>query len=158
MTQHFLELIRVFRLICFLALAAVSSFSAAVEPPLWIDNNAGGERQVHLYFFWTSTCPHCQMARSLDQEASSVPAFLFCGQIEVGFDRPKTTGRALEEALQSCRESGETRSGSLPLELASLPDSISRYSAQWRSTSSRTRAIGRVPATTFHRRTIPQPA
>ena len=127
MTQHFLELIRVFRLICFLALAAVSSFSGAVEPPLWIDNNAGGERQVHLYFFWTSTCPHCQAARpfvealparhpwlvlhsrnlttdlnaadvyvsmveSLGQEASSVPAFLFCGQLEVGFDRSETTG------------------------------------------------------------------
>ena len=118
MTQHFLDLTRVFRLICFLALAAVLSSAAAMEPPVWIDNNAASERRVHLYFFWTSTCPHCQMARSLDQEASSVPAFLFCGQIEVGFDRPKTTGRALEEALQSCRESGETRSGgSSPLAL-----------------------------------------
>ena len=56
MTQHFLPLTRVFRLICFLALAAVSSFAAAVEPPVWIDHNAAGERQVHLYFFWTSTC------------------------------------------------------------------------------------------------------
>jgi thiol-disulfide isomerase/thioredoxin len=141
MTHLFLDLTRVFRLICFLALAVVSSFAAALEPPVWIDHNAAGERQVHLYFFWTSTCPHCQaarpfvealparhpwlvlhsrnlttdrnaadayvaMAESLGQEASSVPAFLFCGQIEVGFDRPETTGQALEEALQFCRESG----------------------------------------------------
>ncbi len=143
MTQHFLHLTRVFRLICFLALAAVSSFAAAIEPPVWIDHNAAGERRVHLYFFWTSTCPHCQaarpfvealparhpwlvlhsrnltidpyaadayvsMAESLGREASSVPAFLFCGQIKVGFDRPETTGRALEEDLQFCRESGGT--------------------------------------------------
>jgi thiol-disulfide isomerase/thioredoxin len=141
MTHLFLDLTRVFRLICFLALAVVSSSAAALEPWVWIDNNAAGERQVHLYFFWTSTCPHCQaarpfveglparhpwlvlhsrnlttdpnaadayvaMAESLGQEASSVPAFLFCGQLEVGFDRPETTGQALEEALQFCRESG----------------------------------------------------
>jgi hypothetical protein len=146
MTQHFLPLTRVFRLICFLALAAVSSFAAAVEPPVWIDHNAAGERQVHLYFFWTSTCAHCQaarpfvealparhpwlvlhsrnlttdpnaadayvsMAKSLGREASSVPAFLFCGQLEVGFDRPETTGQALEEALQFCRESAGTALG-----------------------------------------------
>jgi thiol-disulfide isomerase/thioredoxin len=176
MTHLFLDLTRVFRLICFLALAVVSSSAAALEPWVWIDNNAAGERQVHLYFFWTSTCPHCQaarpfveglparhpwlvlhsrnlttdpnaadayvaMAESLGQEASSVPAFLFCGQLEVGFDRPETTGQALEEALQFCRESGAepalgepaagTRSGSR--------DSISRYSAQWRPTNSRYR-------------------
>jgi hypothetical protein len=146
MTPHFLNLPRGFRLICFLAFAAVSSFSAALEPPVWIDNRAAGERQVHLYFFWTSTCPHCQaarpfvealparhpwvvlhsrnlttdphaadayvsMAESLGHEATSVPAFLFCGQIEVGFDRPETSGRALEESLQLCRESAGKAGG-----------------------------------------------
>jgi len=117
-----------------------------VEPPVWIDHNAASERRVHLYFFWTSTCAHCQaarpfvearparhpwlvlhsrnlttdpnaadayvsMAESLGREASSVPLFLFCGQIEVGFDRPEKTGQALEEALQFCRESGGTALG-----------------------------------------------
>ena len=141
MTQHFLTLRWVFRLICLLALATVSSFADAADPPVWVDSDAGGERRVHLYFFWTSTCPHCQaarpfvealparhpwlvlhsrnlttdpnaadvylsMAESLGQEASSVPAFLFCGQIEVGFDRPETTGQTLEESLQVCRDSG----------------------------------------------------
>ena len=134
----------VLRLICFLAFFALPSFSSAVEPPVWIDNNAAGERQVHLYFFWTRTCPHCQVARpfiealperlpwlvlhsreitsdraaadayvamaeSLGQKASSVPGFLFCGRMEVGFDQPETSGKALEEALQSCHESGSAQ-------------------------------------------------
>jgi hypothetical protein len=107
--------------------------------PLW--SYAAGERRVHLYFFWTQSCPHCQAARpfvealparypwlqlhsrdlsseqeavkayvamaaSLGQEASSVPAFLFCGRMEVGFDRPEVSGRALEDALQSCHDAG----------------------------------------------------
>ncbi len=109
--------------------------------PVWIDHDVAGERQVHLYFFWTQGCPHCQaarpfvealparypwlrlhsrdisgdreavkayvaMAESLGQEASSVPAFLFCGRMEIGFDRPEGAGRALVEALQACREAG----------------------------------------------------
>jgi len=131
----------VLRLICLLAFFALPSFSGAAEPPVWIDSNAAGERQVHLYFFWTRTCPHCQVARpfiealperhpwlvlhsreitsdraaadayvtmaeSLGQKASSVPGFLFCGRMVVGFDRPETSGQTLEEALQSCHESG----------------------------------------------------
>jgi hypothetical protein len=40
------------------------------------------------------------MAAALSQEASSVPAFIFCGRMEVGFDRPEGTGRALEDGLQ----------------------------------------------------------
>jgi hypothetical protein len=122
-----------------LALAAIAAMATAAEPPVWIDHDAAGARRVHLYFFWTRTCPHCQaarpfvdalparhawlvvhshdltadqdaadryvaMAESLGKDASSVPAFLFCGRMEVGFDRPETTGRALEDALQSCRE------------------------------------------------------
>jgi hypothetical protein len=46
------------------------------------------------------------MAEALSQEASSVPAFIFCGGMAVGFDRPEGTGRALEEGLRLCRETG----------------------------------------------------
>lgn len=124
-----------------IALSAVASSAAAAAMPVWIDHDVAGERQVHLYFFWTQGCPHCQaarpfvealparypwlrlhsrdisgdreavkayvaMAESLGQEASSVPAFLFCGRMEIGFDRPEGAGRALVEALQACREAG----------------------------------------------------
>jgi len=130
------------RQLCLLAITALSALvAAATSSSTWIDSNPAGERRVHLYFFWTSSCPHCQaarpfvealptrhpwlllhsrnlsadpeavadyvaMAESLGQKASSVPAFVFCGRMEVGFDRPETTGRALEEALQSCRDGG----------------------------------------------------
>lgn len=61
------------RLICVLVLATASSLLTAAASPSspssstasfpWIEANAAGERQVHLYFFWTSTCTHCQAAR-----------------------------------------------------------------------------------------------
>jgi thiol-disulfide isomerase/thioredoxin len=139
MTLRCLALGRLLRLLCSLALAAIAAMATAAEPPIWIDHDAAGARRVHLYFFWTRTCPHCQAARpfvdalparhawlvvhshdltadqdaadryvtiaeSLGEDASSVPAFLFCGRMEVGFDRPETSGRALEDALQSCRQ------------------------------------------------------
>ncbi len=29
----------------------------------WLTRTASGESRVHLYFFWTQTCPHCRRAR-----------------------------------------------------------------------------------------------
>lgn len=46
------------------------------------------------------------LAAELGEEARSVPAFIFCGRMEVGFDDAETTGRALEAALVRCREGG----------------------------------------------------
>ena len=149
MTAHRLALHRGLRLLCLLILATLASLASAAEPPLWIDRDAAGEPRVHLYFFWTRTCPHCQaarpfvaalpqrhawlvvhsheltadaeaadtyvaMAEALGQDASSVPAFLFCGRLEVGFDRAETTGKALEEALQACREAASSKRGAGP--------------------------------------------
>lgn len=42
------------------------------------------------------------MAAELGEEARIVPAFIFCGRMEVGFDDAETTGRALEAALVRC--------------------------------------------------------
>ena len=44
-----------------------------------------------------------RMARAVGEEASSVPAFLFCGRMMVGFDAPETTGAELLAALEDCR-------------------------------------------------------
>jgi thiol-disulfide isomerase/thioredoxin len=44
-----------------------------------------------------------EMARALGQKASSVPAFIFCGTVQVGYDREETTGAALLEELEACR-------------------------------------------------------
>ncbi|MBO3703471.1 MAG: hypothetical protein J5W83_13185 [Candidatus Accumulibacter sp.] len=55
-------LLRVLRLICMLTVAAVYCSPVTAYASLWIDHDAAGERQVHLYFFWTRNCPHCQAA------------------------------------------------------------------------------------------------
>ncbi|HAY25991.1 MAG TPA: hypothetical protein DCY47_00375, partial [Candidatus Accumulibacter sp.] len=48
------------RQLCLLAITALSALvAAATSSSTWIDSNPAGERRVHLYFFWTSSCPHC---------------------------------------------------------------------------------------------------
>lgn len=45
-----------------------------------------------------------EMAERLGREARSVPAFLFCGQMEVGWHSAQTTGTRLFEQLTACRQ------------------------------------------------------
>ena len=47
---------------------------------------------------------YVQMAKQLQQAANSVPAFIFCGQMLVGYDTNETTGRDLEEKLLACHQ------------------------------------------------------
>ena len=105
----------------------------------WVETDAGGQARVHLYFFWSSRCPHClearpfiealpaqypwirlhsleigrsrenlqryvDMAASLGQEARSVPALLYCGQMWVGWDTARSNGADLLAGLTACRE------------------------------------------------------
>lgn len=43
-----------------------------------------------------------ELVQRLGQEAA-VPAFLFCGELRVGWESPETTGADLERALEACR-------------------------------------------------------
>jgi thiol-disulfide isomerase/thioredoxin len=43
-------------------------------------------------------------AQSLGVEALSVPGFIFCREVRIGFDTAATTGAQLEQALTACRE------------------------------------------------------
>ena len=45
---------------------------------------------------------YLQMAEKLKQPANSVPAFIFCDQMIVGFDKAETTGKELEDKLLAC--------------------------------------------------------
>jgi len=45
---------------------------------------------------------YLQMAEPLQQTANSVPAFIFCNQMMVGYERAETTGKELEEKLLAC--------------------------------------------------------
>jgi len=110
--------------------------------PLWYSQDDRGQPVVHLHFFWTRFCPHCQeavpfvydldqkhawlrvhhyeltqsqanvqiyveMAKLLGQEATSVPAFLFCGTMRTGFANAQTSGRLLETDLLACKENAQ---------------------------------------------------
>ena len=47
---------------------------------------------------------YLQMAKQVYQPANSVPAFIFCGQMMVGYDTAETTGSELEEKLLACHQ------------------------------------------------------
>lgn len=51
---------------------------------------------------------YLQMAGQLQQAASSVPAFIFCGQMMVGYDRAETTGQELQQKLLACYQHKNT--------------------------------------------------
>lgn len=55
------------------------------------------------------------MARALGEEAASVPAWLFCGEIHVGWGDDETTGATLRQRLDACRErAGGVGGGTVP--------------------------------------------
>jgi hypothetical protein len=37
--------------------------TALAQPP-WVEEGMGGARRVHVYFFWSQHCPHCEAAHS----------------------------------------------------------------------------------------------
>ncbi len=45
-----------------------------------------------------------EMAAQLNQEAASVPALLFCGEMHVGWDKAETTGVEMLRRLDACQE------------------------------------------------------
>ena len=124
-------------LLCLLPPALVE----ADEP--WVTTGPDGQPEVHLYFFWALTCPHCiqahpaiaaipqarpwvrlhaleltrhpenarlyqAMAEQVGEEANSVPALLFCGEMQVGWDSDDTTGERIRQRLDACRASAAT--------------------------------------------------
>jgi hypothetical protein len=44
------------------------------------------------------------MARAIGERAAAVPAFLFCGEMHVGWDSPERTGVLLAQRLDQCHE------------------------------------------------------
>lgn len=116
---------------------AFASEEAGASP--WYQRNGAQQWQLNLYFYWSTTCPHCQkakpvvermardipwlqllskevgrnrenraeymaMARRLGQEARSVPAFIFCGKMLVGFDNEAGMGRQIRAELEQCHQ------------------------------------------------------
>ncbi len=61
-----------------------------------------------------------QMAAQLNQSANSVPAFIFCGQMQVGYDSDATTGAALEQQLLECKQTSKHKTSDLPISIPGL--------------------------------------
>ncbi|MCU0975816.1 MAG: hypothetical protein MUC71_05815 [Steroidobacteraceae bacterium] len=132
---------RLLSLLALLILSVPAAFAAQdpASDDFWYGRAADGGPRIHLYYFYSPTCPHCQAAapfleelqgrlpwleirkysvrddrdnarfyfntaQSLGVEALSVPGFIFCREVMIGYDAAATTGAELERALTACRE------------------------------------------------------
>ncbi len=50
---------RVLTVLLLMTAALMWSGAALATAPRWIEQGSDGEARVHLYFFWSETCPHC---------------------------------------------------------------------------------------------------
>jgi hypothetical protein len=80
-------------------------------------------------------------ARSLGVEALSVPGFIFCRQVLIGFDGAATTGAQIEQALGACRAERLGHPGATTAAPAASTHSASRPP---------TTATSRAPVTMVH--------
>ncbi|NWG86438.1 MAG: hypothetical protein HXY26_02835 [Hydrogenophilaceae bacterium] len=63
---------------------------------------------------------YVSMARQLGQEARAVPAFLFCGEMVVGWQSPATTGAFLLDRLEHCHGDQAKPAAGIPMWLPLL--------------------------------------
>lgn len=52
-------MIRFAAMLCALVMGLLLSSAAFAQTPSWVEQNEDGSTRVHLYFFWSETCPHC---------------------------------------------------------------------------------------------------
>jgi len=81
---------------------------AARKPWLEIKRYAVKDNRANARFYY-------ETAKSLGVEALSVPGFVFCRQVVIGFDSAATTGADLEKAIDDCRASRTTGPGAAPV-------------------------------------------
>ncbi len=76
---------------------------------------------------------YIEMAGMLGRQASSVPGFIFCGEMHTGYDSPGGMGRLLEERLLACRDvlAGEAATQAAASTTVTLPVLGSIDAAQW---------------------------
>ena len=142
-------------LLALLFLLSWTPIGAATLDSPWLSHDERGQPQVHLYFFWSPTCPHCraaqpfvtalpqrlpwlvlhshdvterghaqayvELAAGLGETARSVPAFLFCGQMVVGYGSDRDSGAALERALRACHTANGGGADPETAKMASTP-------------------------------------
>ena len=85
----------------------IASATFAQDP--WVETDADGQVQVHLYFFWSTTCPHCLKARPFVEAIPTERPWVIVHLLEVS--RQRETARrfiALAESLGQTAEAVPT--------------------------------------------------
>jgi hypothetical protein len=65
---------------------ACMAYAAPPQPP-WVEPGADGAPRVHLYFFWSESCPHCQAAHPFVAAIPHERPWVVLHEIEVSRDR-----------------------------------------------------------------------
>jgi hypothetical protein len=68
-------------------LAGLALAGAAPAQPAWTEPGPDGASRVHLYFFWSATCPHCQAAHPFVAAIPRERPWVVLHEIEVARDR-----------------------------------------------------------------------
>ncbi|MCK7497466.1 MAG: thioredoxin family protein [Comamonadaceae bacterium] len=69
-----------------LALWLLLAATAYAQTP-WIESDAEGNARVHLYFFWSETCPHCLQARPFVEAIPRERPWVILHSLEVSRNR-----------------------------------------------------------------------
>jgi hypothetical protein len=54
----------------------LTTASTLAAPPTWRELDEAGQARIHLYFFWTRTCPHCHEQRPIVEQLAARHAWL----------------------------------------------------------------------------------
>ncbi|MCX5740814.1 MAG: hypothetical protein NTZ61_20395, partial [Proteobacteria bacterium] len=64
---------RTIRIAALLALLLTPPVRADEPIGAWVEREPGGAITVHLWFFWTRSCPHCLEAKAFVETLASEP-------------------------------------------------------------------------------------
>ena len=85
-------------LLAVVLLLSTLAATATPQDPTWITDGPDG-RQVHLYFFWSKTCPHCQAALPVMQDLEVEHPWLVLHSFEITEHRANAERYAAMAAL-----------------------------------------------------------
>jgi hypothetical protein len=60
--------------------------AARADDPIWRDLDASGQARIHLYFFWTRSCAHCQAQRPIVERLAARHTWLIVHAHELDAD------------------------------------------------------------------------
>ena len=72
---------------CGLKTAGAQEVRPADGQPAWVEAGQDGGRRVHLYFFWSESCPHCQAAHPFVNAITQQRPWVIVHSLEVSRSR-----------------------------------------------------------------------